>query len=104
HGLPDLSFFPSDDVETGYLGMTGQAGSDPDLGPATCYTWAMEGEIVERAVCAFDNPPPTAEAVKSRLCLSAGVFEIYTLTASDLAAGPPWTWVARLTSPCHGPL
>jgi uncharacterized protein (DUF427 family) len=94
-GRPALRFFPRDDVETGYLGQTRQAEADPDLGPATCYTWAMEGEIVERAVYAFDNTPHGLDAIAGRLCLSEGVFEIYELTAGDLAAAP------RATHP-HG--
>jgi uncharacterized protein (DUF427 family) len=92
-GLPAMRFFPSDDVETGYLGMTGQAGADPDLGPASCYTWAMDGEIVERAVCTFDYPPPGLDAISGRLCLSETVFEIYELTPRDLAAAPHATHV-----------
>lgn len=92
-GLPDMRFFPQEDVETGYLGATGRTSSDPDLGAATCYTWTMEGEIVEQAVCAFDNPPPGAEAVAGRLCLSPTVFEIYELTPHDLEAAPRATHV-----------
>jgi uncharacterized protein (DUF427 family) len=88
HGLPTMRFFPRDDVETGYLGRTARTLADPDLGPATFYTWAMDGQIVEDAVCAFESPSPEAEALKDRLCLSESVFEIYELTPSDLAAAP----------------
>jgi len=94
-GRPDLRFFPRDDVETGYLGETRQTMADTDLGEAQCYTWAMEGEIVEQAACSFNDPPLGAEALAGRLCLSETVFEIYGLTAHDLEVAP------RATHP-HG--
>jgi uncharacterized protein (DUF427 family) len=94
-GRPDMRFFPRDDVETGYLGETPQALSDPDLGGGHGYTWTMEGEIVEQAACSFDDPPMGAESLAGRLCLSPTVFEIYTLTAHDLEVAP------RATHP-HG--
>lgn len=87
-GLPDMRFFPSEDVETGYLGETRQMISDPDLGQGHCFTWVMEGDIVERAVSAFIDPPEAAEAIAGRLCLSPDVFEIYELTTRDLETAP----------------
>ena len=87
-GQPDLRFFPRDDIEMSYLGETGQSLSDPDLGEATCYTCVMDGQIVERAVCAFNSPPQRAERLTGRLCLAEGVFEIYELTERDLAMAP----------------
>jgi len=83
-----MRFFPRDDVETGYLGETRQGLDDLQLGPGRCFTWVMDGEIVERAVCAFDAPPEWAEALAGRLCLSENVFEIYELTERDLAVAP----------------
>jgi uncharacterized protein (DUF427 family) len=87
-GRRPMIFFPREDVETGYLGRTGEGLADLQLGPGHCYTWVMEGEIVERAVCAFDEPPPGAEALAGRLCLSEDVFEIYELTPRDLEIAP----------------
>jgi uncharacterized protein (DUF427 family) len=97
-GRRPMHFFPRDDVETGYLGETRQAVDDLQLGPGRCYTWAMEREIIERAVCVFDEPPPAAEAVIGRLCLSEDVFEIYELTPRDLAAAPRATHVHGWTA------
>src|ERR1700761_4068752 len=71
-GRPALRFFPRDDVEVGYLGQTRQMVWDPDLGEGTCYTWAMEGDIVEQAAYAFESPPSSAEGLAGRLCLSEG--------------------------------
>ncbi len=88
HGRRPMHFFPRDDVETGYLGETREGVDDLQLGPGRCYTWVMEGEIVERAACAFDEPPPGAESLAGRLCLAEDVFEIYELTPADLAAAP----------------
>jgi len=87
-GRPLMRFFPWDDVETGYLGETRQGLDDLQLGPGRCFTWVMEGEIIERAVCAFDRPPEWGQALAGRLCLSENVFEIYELTERDLAAAP----------------
>jgi uncharacterized protein (DUF427 family) len=87
-GRRPMHFFPRDDVETGYLGETRDGVDDLQLGPGRCYTLAMAGEIIERAVCAFDEPPPGAEAVAGRLCLSEDVFEIYALTPRDLEIAP----------------
>ncbi|MGZ3275261.1 MAG: DUF427 domain-containing protein [Caulobacteraceae bacterium] len=87
-GLRPMHFFPREDVETGYLGETREGLADLLLGPGRCYTWVMDGEIVERAACGFDQPPLEAEAIAGRLCLSEDVFEIYELTPSDLAAAP----------------
>lgn len=87
-GRRPMHFFPREDVETGYLGETREGIDDLQLGRGRCYTWVMEGEIIERAVCAFDEPPPGAEALAGRLVLSEDVFEIYELTPGDLAAAP----------------
>ena len=87
-GRRPMHFFPQEDVELGYLGETREGVNDLQLGPGRCYTWMMEGEIIERAVCAFDELPPGAEALTGRLCLSEDVFEIYELTPRDLAAAP----------------
>ena len=92
-GRRPMHFFPQEDVETGYLGETRQIVDDLQLGPAHCYTWRMDGEIIERAAFAFDEPPAWAEAVSGRLCLSEDVFEIYELTPRDLAAAPRATHV-----------
>lgn len=87
-GRRPMRFFPREDVETGYLGETRDGLADLQLGPGRCYTWVMEGEIIERAVCTFDEPPPGAEALAGRLLLSEDVFEIYELTPRDLADAP----------------
>ena len=87
-GRRPMYFFPREDVETGYLGETRDGLTDLQLGPGRCYTWVMEGEIIERAVCVFDEPPPGAEALAGRLSPSEDVFEIYELTPGDLAAAP----------------
>jgi uncharacterized protein (DUF427 family) len=87
-GRRPMHFFPREDVEMGYLGETREGLNDLQLGPGRCYTWAMEGEIIQRAVCTFDEPPSGAEALAGRLCLSEDVFEIYELTPRDLAAAP----------------
>jgi uncharacterized protein (DUF427 family) len=87
-GRRPMHFFPAEDVETGYLGETREGVNDLQLGSGRCYTWVMEREIIERAVCAFDDVPVGAEALAGRLCLSPDVFEIYELTPRDLAAAP----------------
>jgi uncharacterized protein (DUF427 family) len=87
-GRPLMRFFPSDDVETAYLGETRDGLIDLQLGSGRCFTWVMGGEIIERAVCVFDAPPASAEALAGRLCLSEVVFEIYELTERDLAVAP----------------
>jgi len=87
-GRRPMHFFPQEDVEIGYLGETRETASDLHVGQGRCYTWAMEGEIIERAACIFDQPRPGAEALAERIWLSEAVFEVYELTASDLAAAP----------------
>jgi uncharacterized protein (DUF427 family) len=82
-------FFPRDDVETGYLGRVAGGGVyDPLVGHATCYTWVMEGRIVEQAVCEYERPALGAEPLARHLCLDDNVFEIYQLTERDLDAAP----------------
>ncbi|HEY4031676.1 MAG TPA: DUF427 domain-containing protein [Caulobacteraceae bacterium] len=87
-GRRAMHFFPMEEVETGYLGETRDGLNDLQLGPGRCYTWVMAGEIIERAVCVFDDPPLGAEPLAGRLCLSQDVFEVYELTPRDLAAAP----------------
>jgi uncharacterized protein (DUF427 family) len=87
-GRRPMHFFPQEDVEIGYLGETREMANDLHVGQGRCYTWAMEGEIIERAACIFDQPRPGAEALAERIWLSGEVFEIYELTPSDLAAAP----------------
>jgi uncharacterized protein (DUF427 family) len=92
-GRRPMHFFPWEDVEVGYLGETRDGIDDLQLGPGRCFTWAMEGEIIERAICIFSEPPPEAEALAGLLCLSQDVFEIYELTERDLAVAPRATHV-----------
>ncbi len=87
-GRRPMYFFPQEDVEIGYLGETRETATDLHVGQGRCYTWAMEGEIVERAACIFDETRPGAEALAERIWLSEDVFEIYELTAEDLAVAP----------------
>jgi uncharacterized protein (DUF427 family) len=87
-GRRPMHFFPREDVETGYLGETREGLNDLQLGRGRCYTWAMEGEIIERAAFIFNEPPSWAESLAGRMCLSEDVFEIYELTPGDLAAAP----------------
>ena len=92
-GRRPMHFFPWEDVEVGYLGETRDGIDDLQLGPGRCFTWSMEGEIIERAVCIFGEPPPSAEALAGMLCLSEDVFEIYELTPRDRAIAPRATHV-----------
>lgn len=87
-GRRPVQFFPQEDVETGYLGKTGTRTHDPVKGEACCYTLAMEGEILEQAVCSYEDPLPGAEALRGHLCFADGHFEIYELTPADMAAAP----------------
>jgi uncharacterized protein (DUF427 family) len=87
-GRRPMHFFPQEDVEIGYLGETRETATDLNVGQGRCYTWAMEGEIIERAACIFDDIRSGAEALAERIWLSEDVFEIYELTADDLAVAP----------------
>jgi uncharacterized protein (DUF427 family) len=87
-GRRTMHFFPQEDVEIGYLGETRETAHDLNVGQGRCYTWAMEGEIIERAACIFDEMRPGAEALAERVWLSEDIFEIYELTPEELAAAP----------------
>jgi uncharacterized protein (DUF427 family) len=94
-GREPVQFFPRADVETTYLGKTARKIPDPVKGEASCYTLAMEGEIVEDAVCSYEDPSPAAEVLRNYLCFAEGHFEVYELTPSDMAAAPRATRVHR---------
>ena len=94
-GHAPVHFFPVKDVETGYLGKTGPRRHDDELGAASCYTLVMEGEIVEGAVCGYDDPEGGAEALRGHLCFAEEHFEVYELTPSDMAAAPRATHIHR---------
>jgi uncharacterized protein (DUF427 family) len=92
-GRPPVHVFPVQDVETAYMGKTGERSFDPVRGEACCYTLRMEGEILERAACVYEDPLPGAEALRGYLSFADGHFEIYELTPSDMAAAPRATHV-----------
>jgi uncharacterized protein (DUF427 family) len=92
-GREPVHFFPSQDVETGYMGKTATRAFDPVKGEACCYTLVMDGEILERAACSYEDPLPGAEAVRGYICFAEGHFEIYELTPADMAAAPRATHV-----------
>ena len=92
-GRRPVHFFPAEDVETGYLGKTAERTFDPVKGEACCYTLAMDREILERAVCSYEDPLPGAEALRGYMCFAEGHFEIYELTPADMAAAPRATHV-----------
>ena len=94
-GKSPVHFFPRKDVETGYMGKTGHRTFDAALGEASCYTLVMEGEILENAVCAYDDPAPGMEALRGYMCFAEEHFEIYELNAGDMAAMPRATHVHR---------
>ncbi len=92
-GRRPMHFFPAGEVETGYLGKTAERVFDPLKGEASCYTLVMDGEILERAVCSYEDPLPGAEALRGYMCFAEGHFEIYELTPGDMAAAPRATHV-----------
>ncbi len=94
-GKDPVHLFPAKDVETGYMGKTGHRSLHHGLGEASCYTLVMEGEILENAVCAYDNPAPGMEALRGYLCFAEDHFEVYELNAGDVAAMPRATHVHR---------
>ena len=93
-GRPPMHFFPAKDVETAYFGKTGRRRMDAK-GQASCYTLVMEREIVEEAVCGYDEPAPGAEALRGHLCFAEHHFEVYELTPRDMEAAPRATHVHR---------
>jgi uncharacterized protein (DUF427 family) len=87
-------FIPHDDMEIGYLGRTvGSGDFDPLIGEPTFYTWAMEGEIIERAVCEYERPAAGAERLSRHFSLDPTVFELYELSERDLASAPRATHI-----------
>ncbi len=93
-GRSPAHFFPARDVETAYFGKTARRRTDAK-GEASGYTLVMEGEILEEAVCGYDDPTPGAEALRGHLCFAEHHFEVYELTPSDMAAAPRATHVHR---------
>ncbi len=94
-GQRPVHFFPLKDVETGYFGRTAPKQADPLLGPTTFLTLVIDGEIVERAARAYEEPAAETEALRGYICFSDDIFEIYRLTAGDLAASPRATHIHR---------
>lgn len=94
-GHDAVHYFPRHDVEMGYFGQTTSRTYDAELGEAVCHTLVMEGEIVESALCAFDEPLPGAEALRGYVRLSDDHFEVYELTAHDMAMAPRAAHVHR---------
>jgi uncharacterized protein (DUF427 family) len=87
-------FIPRDDVEIGYLGRTVGGGDfDPLIGEATFYTWVMDGDIIEKAVCEYERPAAGAERLRHHFWLDPTVFELYELSERDLEAAPRATHI-----------
>ena len=94
-GREPVHYFPRLDVETGYFGRTAEKTYDAEFGEACCYTLVMEGEILERAACSYEEPLPGAEALRGHIRFADRHFEVYELSEHDMAAAPRATHVHR---------
>ena len=81
-----VTYFPREDVETGYMSKTADVSTCPYKGQATYYSILREGRLIEKAAWSYEAPYPSAEAIKGMLAFYPDKLEIYAVDEADLDA------------------
>ncbi len=80
---PPVYYFPMEDVEMDYLGKTAHTTYCPYKGDASYWSIMMDGDLVENAVWAYEDPFPTAHALKGRVAFYPNHVEVYEWTEGE---------------------
>ena len=81
-----VTYFPRDDVETGYMSKTATVTHCPYKGDATYYAVRMDGRLIEDAAWSYESPYPAMEAIRGLLAFYPDKVEVYAVDASQLDA------------------
>lgn len=77
-GLPDRIYFPSSDVEQGYLSPTQRTTHCPHKGDARYWSVEYNGEVGENAVWSYPEAKAQVSAIAGRLAFDESKgFEVY---------------------------
>jgi uncharacterized protein (DUF427 family) len=85
--LPPVYYFPVDDVEMGYLGLTERITSDPLKGDAAYYSLLIDGNLAENAAWIYEDPTSSAEVLRGRLAFDTDRIEVYEIDDAAIEAG-----------------
>ena len=81
-----VTYFPREDVETGYMSKTATVTHCPYKGDATYYAIRMDGRLIEDAAWSYESPYPAMEAIRGLLAFYPNKVEVYAVDAAELDA------------------
>ena len=81
-----VTYFPRDDVETGYLSRTSTVSHCPYKGDATYYSVRLDGRLVEDAAWSYESPYPAMEQIRGHLAFYPDKLEVYEVNDAELHA------------------
>ena len=85
---PPVYYFPMEDVDMSFMSKSPQASHCPYKGDASYWTIYMDGVIAENAGWSYDDPYPSAAALKGRIAFYPDKLEVYAVDERDLQRGP----------------
>jgi len=84
--LPDVVYFPREDVAMEYMGRTDRHTQCPHKGQASYYTLRIGGEIAENVAWSYEDPLDPVSRIASRIAFYADRVEVYDI--DDAAVNP----------------
>ncbi len=78
-GYKPVCYFPTDDVEMGYLAKTDHTTYCPYKGDASYWSIYMDGRLAENAAWGYEAPYPAVAAVKGRVAFYPNIVDVYEL-------------------------
>lgn len=85
---PPVYYFPKDQIEMGFLAKTDHATHCPYKGDASYWSIMMDGDLAENAAWSYEDPFPTAMAIKGHLAFYPNVVQVYEIDEADLEDRP----------------
>jgi uncharacterized protein (DUF427 family) len=81
---PPVYYFPKAQIEMGFFARTDHATHCPYKGDASYWSIMMDGDLAENAAWSYEDPFPTAMAIKGHLAFYPNKVEVYELDEAEL--------------------
>mgnify|MGYP003577544545 CR=1 FL=1 len=85
-GLPQVIYFPREDVSLEYMSSTPRSTHSPYKGDAAYFTLAMDGQIAENVAWSYEAPFPAMDAIAGRIAFYPDRVDLYEV--DDVAVNP----------------
>ena len=85
---PAVYYFPKDDVEMSFFAQTNHHTHCPYKGDASYWSALIDGQIAENVAWSYEDPFPSAMAIKGMIAFYPDRVEVYEVDAVELDRAP----------------